>query len=69
MKEIIHCESPLNGEYTLCGDAFDLSVNDDSEYKEGQVTFRQEGQKVTCPKCILVIKLCRKVKISRLTDK
>ena len=51
-----HATDPLNSEYTLCGDAFDLGAipGDDSP------TFAAAGETVNCPKCRVVINYVRK---------
>jgi hypothetical protein len=41
--------SSANGEYTLCGDAFDLNELDDVDALTPR--FATEGQVVTCPNC------------------
>lgn len=53
---IVHLTSALNGEFTLCGDAYDGSVGDadaDTSWVD-----RKTGP-VTCPKCLLEIENCR----------
>jgi hypothetical protein len=45
------------GEFTLCGIAFD---GDATRYTSSEVEEKATG-KVTCPKCIAIIKLCKSV--------
>ena len=53
----------MHGEYTLCGDAFDLAdLGDEPDLPVMTATARRT---VTCPKCIDVILLCRNVRIKR----
>ena len=54
----------MHGEFTLCGDAFDIAdLGDDPELP---VMTDTRHRTVTCPKCIEVILLCRNVRIKRL---
>ena len=55
----IHLVSPLNGEYTLCGDAFD---RDDSENEPGAKWYPTTRRVLTCPKCVAVAMACRGVR-------
>ena len=48
----------MHGEYTLCGDAFDLG-----ETEEGEPKIRTTAKRiVTCPNCIEIIELCKGVR-------
>ncbi len=58
-SERVHIMSPLNGEYTLCGDAFD-GFQDEMEG-----TAKTEKRIVTCRDCIKIIDLCRGIKTKR----
>jgi len=53
----VHLVSPLQGEHTLCGDAFDLGT-DEPGY-EWKPTSRRV---VTCPNCARIIHECRGVR-------
>ena len=57
----VHIMGLAGGEYTLCGDAFDMFS---SERDMGPKYEFKPTQKriVTCPDCIEVIELCRGVK-------
>lgn len=57
---IVHVISPLGGEHTLCGDAFDI----DSEETEKDCAWvlLKRSATVTCPNCINVITVCRGVR-------
>lgn len=57
---IIHLISPLQGEHTLCGDAFDIDSEDDE--KECAWVPIKNGP-VDCPNCSLVIRACRGVQL------
>lgn len=46
------------GEFTLCGTAFDGDATS-TRYK---ATFKQSG-KVTCERCLSIIKLCKTIKL------
>jgi hypothetical protein len=53
----------MNGEFTLCGDAFDAP---DSEEGWEAGPFRETIKRIiTCPRCITIIKLCRYVSIPK----
>ena len=48
----------MHGEYTLCGDAFDLG-----DTEEGAPEIRTTAKRtVTCPNCIEIIELCKGVR-------
>ena len=55
-----HETNPLNGEFTLCGDAFDADAID------GEVApiFSKRGEHVTCEKCLIVIRYCKDLSLS-----
>ena len=48
-KKGTHLQEPINGEYSLCGDAFEGDY-DQEELKE------IEGDKVTCHRCLKIIR-------------
>ena len=50
------------GEFTLCGDSFDIAETED-DYTEGGLAHTNK-KIVTCPNCIREILNCRGVKIS-----
>jgi len=59
-SEGVHIFGPgMGGEFTLCGDAFDIADTD--KHHEGFQPTRKRT--VTCPKCIDVILHCRGVRI------
>lgn len=60
--ERICMRSPLQPEYTLCGDAFDITAID----KSVRVYFADAGEIVTCERCRMVITACAAVKRWRL---
>lgn len=49
----------MNGEFTLCGDAFDAFESGDADEP---VHFAAPGQLISCPKCREVINHCKAVK-------
>lgn len=57
---MVHLVNPLQGEHTMCGDAFDLASDIDGyEWKD---TIRRT---ITCPSCARVIQACRGVRVDR----
>lgn len=52
----VHLVSALNGEFTLCGDAYDGSVDDRDD--DTSWSSRKTGP-VTCTKCLSEIENCR----------
>lgn len=57
----------MYGEFTLCGDAFDIAeANWDPEYEDGEL---KETKKkiVTCPDCISLIKYCKSLRTKEIT--
>ncbi|WP_458736982.1 hypothetical protein [Pseudomonas chlororaphis] len=44
--------NPVNGEFTLCGDAFDAFATGDADEEHVQA---EKGQTITCDKCCAVI--------------
>jgi len=61
----VHVMGPTEiagGEYTLCGDAFDIAETE-RDFEPGP--FRSTKKRiVTCPACVAIIKQCRGIKIS-----
>lgn len=57
-SEGVHVVTPLQGEHTLCGDAFE---QDDHIGTEGWMPTRKRV--VTCHRCALVILACRGVRL------
>ncbi|MDU4254411.1 hypothetical protein [Pseudomonas sp.] len=49
--------SPLNSEFSLCGDAFDAHY----DYPEAHFEFVQPGESITCAKCCMVIRTVRAI--------
>jgi hypothetical protein len=52
------------GEFTLCGDSFEDCSD---EVIEGDAYESKQG-KITCPKCIAVIKLCKSIKAKDIKE-
>jgi len=57
--EGVHLVEAGRGEFTICGDAFDIEI----EMPELRMMPTKKTV-VTCPNCITVIKHCRGVRIS-----
>jgi len=57
----IHVLTPLNSEFTLCGDAFDLGAIEGCEDYTHRPTKRRS---VTCPNCARVVLLCKRVRVA-----
>lgn len=55
--EGVHLE---HGEFTLCGDSFDIG---DTEYETDGNTRPTKSKTVTCPRCAEIIRMCRGVRI------
>lgn len=63
-EEGVHLLSPINAEYTLCGDAFDGQPSDFTfDYTHTLEHERTARRTVTCERCIQVILRCRGVRI------
>lgn len=56
---LIHLVNPIAAEYTVCGDAFEGNPGDDVSWAWGPT----RKTKVTCPKCLEIIRACKKVRI------
>lgn len=63
--EGVHLKSPLNAEFTLCGDAFDItSVEMCNSAEDAHLEIQPTSKKtITCPRCIAIILHCRGVKV------
>lgn len=59
-------QSPLNGEFTLCGDAFDLCAVDDSEATAP--IFAAPGDVIDCELCRAIIDRCKSIRNYREPD-
>lgn len=59
----VHIWCPLNGEFTLCGDAFDAPDSED-DWDEGPFVETRK-RTVTCPDCIAVILACRGLRVKK----
>lgn len=56
---LVHLISPVQSEYTLCGDAFDIDSEDDC--RDAAWVERRNGP-VTCDLCAKIIAACRGVR-------
>jgi hypothetical protein len=56
----VHLVSPImGGEYTLCGDAFDLASD-----VPGYGWKKAQSRTVTCKNCVEIINACRGVRVA-----
>jgi hypothetical protein len=60
---LIHLVHPAQNEFTMCGDAFDISETEDDA--DGSSWTECSPRPVTCPLCAQVVLHCRGVKISK----
>jgi len=58
---IKHTGTPVTGEYTLCGVAWDCNHLSDCA-EEPDVSFVAPGEAITCPDCRKVIAYCKTIK-------
>ena len=54
----VHLE---HGEFTLCGDSFDIGTTEGEACGDFQPTKKRT---VTCPKCAEIIRMCRKARVA-----
>lgn len=52
----------MYGEFTVCGDSFDIAETE-SDFEDGPLV-KTRKHTVTCPKCIRLIVHCRGVRLS-----
>lgn len=52
-----HASNPIQGEFTLCGRAFD-----DEDEEDGGLApvFAEPGQRITCESCVAVLSHCKR---------
>lgn len=55
---IRHTANPVQAEFTLCGDAFDLGAH--GEHPDP--VFAAPGQVINCPQCRAIIVWCKAIK-------
>ena len=59
----VHLMSPHQGEYTLCGDAFDMASASGGEHGQ-EFDFKPTRKRVvTCERCSTIINHCRGVSV------
>jgi len=63
--DVVHARSVTNGEYTLCGMAFDINELYGKSGEENYLSFANDGEAVTCSECREVIRACRKMRINK----
>ena len=56
----------MNGEYSLCGDAFDVGSGGLPGDEETDIV-QTSKRTVTCPRCINIIRICRGVRTQEPT--
>jgi hypothetical protein len=62
--KIKHAHNPAgDGEYTMCGYAFDAATVDE---EAGEIEFAGVGEAVSCQRCRRVVLEVRKIKLGRL---
>ncbi len=59
----VHFEDKLNGEFTLCGLAYE---GVDIERFDISQDFKETKKKITCERCIAIIKMCKAVKSTEM---
>ncbi|WP_422505921.1 hypothetical protein [Stenotrophomonas sp. GZD-301] len=60
-EPVKHTRTPVTGEYTLCGVAWDCNHLKDCA-DEPDVLFADPSEKITCPDCRKVIAYCKTIK-------
>lgn len=61
---LTHLISAINGEFTLCGDAFEGACDPDEQSGEDFSWVESENGPVDCPRCKQEILNCRGVRVS-----
>lgn len=56
----------MNGEFTLCGDAYDIAETED-DFQAGDIR-PTKRRTVTCARCAEIIYLCRGVRIGPVVE-
>jgi len=60
-KAGVHVMNPIQGEYSLCGDAFDINSESDGDHDGGLA--RTQKKRVTCERCKEIILELRNVRV------
>lgn len=61
-KAGVHLMNPIQGEFSMCGDAFDIDSEDNGTH-DGPLL--PSGKKtVTCERCKIIIMECRGVRVA-----
>lgn len=58
----VHLMNPIQGEFSLCGDAFDIDSEPDDDHDGGLVVTKKKT--VTCERCKAIIMGCRGVRVA-----
>jgi len=56
----------MNGEFTLCGDSFDIAETED-DFTAGSIRSTTK-RTVTCRRCAEIIYLCRGVRVGQIVE-
>ena len=64
---MVHCEDPSNFQYTLCGMSYDAPVEDGNYDVATDNIMVKTSDKITCDRCIKIIKYCKTIKIGKDT--
>ena len=59
----VHLMGALSGEYTLCGDSFDMAETSDGKYGEDMILRATKEKTITCPRCAEIVLACRGVRV------
>ena len=62
-SEGVHVMGALNGEYTLCGDSFDMAEASGGEHGEDLILRVTKEKIITCPRCTEIVLACRGVRV------
>lgn len=61
-KAGVHLMNPIQSEYSMCGDAFDIDT-EDIDTHDGPL-LPSEKKTVTCERCKMIITECRGVRVA-----
>lgn len=61
--EGVHVVNPLQGEFTLCGDSFDIA-DTEADFDQGELRPTTKVT-VTCPRCAMIVSELRHVRFRR----
>ena len=64
---IVHLGDPASFQYTLCGMSYDAPLEDDNCEVCTDDIMVETSDKITCERCIKIIKYCKTIKIGKDT--